>query len=67
MTEIKYRNKKLKNKKSMKKCKKMYGWHAKKYPTNKVGMTSSIKAKVNIKAMPHPYIFYTLQFNRQYA
>ena len=27
----------------------------------KQGRDDSIKAKVNIKAMPHPYIFFTLQ------
>ena len=27
----------------------------------KVYKQGSIKAKVNIKAMPHPYIFFTLQ------
>ena len=32
----------------------------------KQGMDDSIKAKDNTKAMPHPYIFFTLQFNRQY-
>ena len=29
----------------------------------KQGRDESIKAKVNIKAMPHPYIFFTLQLD----
>ena len=33
----------------------------------KQGRDDSIKAKVNIKAMPHSYIFFTLHFDGQYA
>ena len=33
----------------------------------KQGRDDSIKAMVNIKAMPHPYIFFTLPLHRQHA
>ena len=42
--------------KEKKNIKNVKGWHAKK--VYKQDRDDSIKAKVNIKAMPHPYIFF---------